>query len=206
MVSVAFMQAMIVLTLMIALKQLSPCSHAAAPKEGKGVISGKEPEDEDHDRVLAELEKGTDGKAKLEGVARLAEQAQPKGSTLDSAGVHTPVSPTQTSCCCSEAAFFGPSPQPSEQAQPKGSTLDTAGVHTPVSATSLLQATSVRPCCMLSPFLWPFITLQTSLQRRHRPRAAAGLRDAQVRVHGYGSFPTYTGILSDSADAHYLPR
>jgi len=34
----------------------------------------------------------TDGKAKLEGVARLAEQAQPKGSTLDSAGVHTPVS------------------------------------------------------------------------------------------------------------------
>lgn len=34
----------------------------------------------------------SDGKAKLEGVARLAEAAQPKGSTLDSAGVHTPVS------------------------------------------------------------------------------------------------------------------
>ena len=47
---------------------------------------------EDADRALAELEKVTDGKAKLEGVARLAEQAQPKGSTLDSAGVHTPVS------------------------------------------------------------------------------------------------------------------
>ena len=48
--------------------------------------------EEDHDQALAELEKVTDGKAKLEGVARLAEQAQPKGSTLDSAGVHTPVS------------------------------------------------------------------------------------------------------------------
>lgn len=42
--------------------------------------------------ALAELERVTDGKAKLEGVARLAEQAQPKGSTLDSAGVRTPVS------------------------------------------------------------------------------------------------------------------
>lgn len=52
------------------------------------------PSDEDHDQALAELEKVTDGKAKLEGVARLAEQAQPKGSTLDSAGVHTPVRTT----------------------------------------------------------------------------------------------------------------
>ena len=50
------------------------------------------PAEEDADRALAELEKVVDGKAKLEGVARLAEQAQPRGSTLDSAGVRTPVS------------------------------------------------------------------------------------------------------------------
>ena len=64
-------------------------SHAAA---SHGAEEEAPPAEEDADRALAELEKVTDGKAKLEGVARLAEQAQPKGSTLDSAGVHTPVS------------------------------------------------------------------------------------------------------------------
>ena len=63
-------------------------SHAAA---SHGAEEEAPPAEEDADRALAELEKVTDGKAKLEGVARLAEQAQPKGSTLDSAGVHTPV-------------------------------------------------------------------------------------------------------------------
>ncbi len=63
--------------------------HAAA---SHGVEEEAPAAEEDADRALAELEKVTDGKAKLEGVARLAEQAQPKGSTLDSAGVHTPVS------------------------------------------------------------------------------------------------------------------
>ena len=58
----------------------------------KGMASKVEaPSEEDHNQALAELEKVTDGKAKLEGVARLAEQAQPKGSTLDTASVHTPV-------------------------------------------------------------------------------------------------------------------
>ena len=62
--------------------------HAAALLEVEEPL----PTEEDTDMALAELEKVTDGKAKLEGVARLAEQAQPKGSTLDSAGVRTPVS------------------------------------------------------------------------------------------------------------------
>ena len=64
---------------------------AGAARAGAANAGAPAAEEEDHDQALAELEKVTDGKAKLEGVARLAEQAQPKGSTLDSAGVHTPV-------------------------------------------------------------------------------------------------------------------
>ena len=69
---------------------ISP-GQCAAAHAGAAGAEPKEEDEGDHDRALAELEKVTDGKAKLEGVARLAEQAQPKGSTLDSAGVHTPV-------------------------------------------------------------------------------------------------------------------
>ena len=66
--------------------------HAAVGAAKAKAAKVEAPSEDDHDEALAELEKVTDGKAKLEGVARLAEQAQPKGSTLDSAGVHTPVS------------------------------------------------------------------------------------------------------------------
>ena len=82
--------------------------HAAVGSVKAKTAKVEAPSEEDHDQALAELEKVTDGKAKLEGVARLAEQAQPKGSTLDSAGVHTPVSTTP----CMQATSMGPAARP----------------------------------------------------------------------------------------------
>ncbi len=63
----------------------------AVADSGEGAARAGPTVGEDADAALAELERESDGKAKLERVARLAEAAQPKGSTLDSAGVHTSV-------------------------------------------------------------------------------------------------------------------
>ncbi len=49
---------------------------------------GNAAEDAPGDEALTELEREAQGAERLEGVARLASQVQPKGHTLDSAGVH----------------------------------------------------------------------------------------------------------------------
>lgn len=46
------------------------------------------------DKAPTELEQEAQGAERLEGVARLASEAQPKGHTLDSAGVHVKASHT----------------------------------------------------------------------------------------------------------------
>ncbi len=54
--------------------------------------TGKASEAAEGDKALTELEQEAQGAERLEGVARLASEAQPKGHTLDSAGVHVKAS------------------------------------------------------------------------------------------------------------------
>lgn len=73
----------------------SSAGPGAVQAPAKDVSKSAQPEKDVHaaegDDELAELENGMEGQARLEGVARLASQAQPKGHTLDSAGVHVKV-------------------------------------------------------------------------------------------------------------------